>query len=223
MTNETQELLELYNDKYTPRNPLTEHITDKNFCHTYIEDVYSNEFRPFKKKYIHLLEIGVSHSGSIRLWRDFFENGQIYGIDPFLDNAEAREASSSLITNPQDRIKIIVGDAYTFEIVENLPQFDFIIDDGPHTIESQIKCVQLYLPKLKKDGVLFIEDININFNHCLENDGLADHPVIKQILEHVPTGKYVYKIFDLRLNAIGREHSEAKGRGDNVILKIQPI
>ena len=37
--------------------------------------------------------------------------------------------------------------------------FDIIIDDGPHSLESMIVCVQKYLPKLKSDGILVIEDL----------------------------------------------------------------
>jgi hypothetical protein len=37
--------------------------------------------------------------------------------------------------------------------------FDIIIDDGPHTLESQIYAVKNYLYLLKPGGILFIEDV----------------------------------------------------------------
>ena len=58
-----------------------------------------------------------------------------------------------------ERIIVTFGDAYTEEVVDSLPSFDIIIDDGPHTIESQIKCLEFYLPKLNDGGVILIEDI----------------------------------------------------------------
>jgi len=37
--------------------------------------------------------------------------------------------------------------------------FDVLVDDGPHTLESMKAFIQLYLPLLKQDGILVIEDI----------------------------------------------------------------
>lgn len=40
-----------------------------------------------------------------------------------------------------------------------MPQFDIIIDDGPHSLESQIFFLENYLDKVKPNGLLIIEDI----------------------------------------------------------------
>ena len=42
---------------------------------------YYAYFSPLKNKDITLLEIGIKEGASIRMWRDFFINGKIYGID----------------------------------------------------------------------------------------------------------------------------------------------
>ena len=42
--------------------------------------------------------------------------------------------------------------------------FDIIIDDGPHTLESQIKFINNYFKKLNKNGKLFIEDVDGKYN-----------------------------------------------------------
>jgi hypothetical protein len=34
-----------------------------------------------------------------------------------------------------------------------------MIDDGPHTLESMVSFIQLYLPLLKEDGILVVEDV----------------------------------------------------------------
>ena len=36
---------------------------------------------------------------------------------------------------------------------------DFIIDDGPHTLQSQVDFLRLYLPLLNKGGIALIEDV----------------------------------------------------------------
>jgi hypothetical protein len=215
-------LLDLF-EKYSTYNPDAKYITDKNSYHSYIEDVYDQFFAPSRNKKIKLLEIGVAYSGSVRLWKDYFVNGEIYGIDPLQNNSEAKEVTWELIDNPVDGIKIIVDDAYKKEVADSLPKFDFIIDDGPHTVESQIECVNLYLPKLKKNGVLFIEDLIIDFEYDYEGDDLANHPVISKIISYIPDDQYEYRIFDSRKNVIGRKNVGPEGRGDNVILAIKPV
>ena len=39
-------------------------------------------------------------------------------------------------------------------------KFDIMIDDGPHTLESMIFFIKNYLPMLKDDGILIIEDVS---------------------------------------------------------------
>ena len=34
-----------------------------------------------------------------------------------------------------------------------------MLDDGPHTLQSMIQFIKLYLPLLKHDGILIIEDV----------------------------------------------------------------
>jgi len=50
------------------------------------------------------------------------------------------------------------------DLVKALPNFDIIIDDGPHTKESHLEFLDLYVPKLNQGGVLIIEDVeNISY------------------------------------------------------------
>jgi hypothetical protein len=45
------------------------------------------------------------------------------------------------------------------------------LDDGPHTLESMIFFINHYLPLLKDDGILIIEDIpDINWTQILINN-----------------------------------------------------
>jgi hypothetical protein len=38
-------------------------------------------------------------------------------------------------------------------------KFDILLDDGPHTLPSMLSFINLYLPLLKDDGILAIEDV----------------------------------------------------------------
>lgn len=133
---------------------------------------YDKLFEPIKNNVISILEIGLgtlnlsipssfagnvqhfSHykpGGSLRVWRDFFPNAQIYGIDIAKD-----------CMFEEDRIKTFLFDSsdneYTEHYLNNL-EFDIIIDDGNHDPQYQIKTLKNLFPKLKEKGYYIIEDI----------------------------------------------------------------
>jgi len=125
--------------------------TDKHTGHSYIENFYQDFFEPYRDKELNILEIGTREGDSLRLWEKAFLNSNIYGVD----NNNSKRFKDVI----SERITVTFGDAYTSKVVDSLPSFDIIIDDGTHTIESQIKCLEFYLPKLNDNGVLLIEDI----------------------------------------------------------------
>ena len=55
-------------------------------------------------------------------------------------------------------------DGYTIETIDMLKatygSFDIVIDDGPHTIESQVYFASNYSNLVKAGGLLIVEDIN---------------------------------------------------------------
>jgi hypothetical protein len=55
-------------------------ISDKNTCHSYLE-VYDNILKDKQLTCKNVLEIGIQHGGSIKLWNDYFVNANIYGLD----------------------------------------------------------------------------------------------------------------------------------------------
>jgi precorrin-6B methylase 2 len=123
--------------------------------HSYIENFYDEAFKSYQNKENRILEIGIDTGGSIALWSKYFNNSEIIGLD--INKERFREEYDSRNFN---NVEYIYKDAYTKEISDSLGFFDIIIDDGPHTIESQLKAIELYLPKLNVNGILVIEDIS---------------------------------------------------------------
>lgn len=140
--------LETFDNKYT----------DKNWAHHYLS-LYETLLRPISNTATHILELGVHQGGSIKLWLDYFPNASIYGCD--IHNDLQRIKIPEVKTS--DRIILHLGEnAYTEKYVQNKFQnikFDFLIDDGPHTLESQKDFIRLYAPLLNENGILIIEDI----------------------------------------------------------------
>jgi len=135
---------------------IIKHGTDKEAKHKYCSAFYDNAFCDLKDKKLNILEIGIQNGSSLVLWNEYFKNSIIYGID------NTNFINDRLDTYP--RIKTIIQDAYKKELTSNLPLFDIIIDDGPHTLESQIKFINNYFKKLNKNGKLFIEDVDGKHN-----------------------------------------------------------
>lgn len=126
--------------------------TDKNTYHCYVSNFYEKEFEKYKDKPISLLEIGISVGGSLYLWGKYFTKGTILGID---NTHVIRDIWKEL-----PNVSYLIKDAYTQSVADSLQNFDIIIDDGPHSLESQIEAIKLYLPKLNDDGIFIIEDVN---------------------------------------------------------------
>lgn len=142
-----------YKDLHSGDN--RKYLTDKGDVHNYINGYYSTEFTDIKEKPINILEIGIAQSGSLKLWRDWFTNANIYAIE--YDRNLYKEIPG---------VGLIIADGYSEDTIKLFDgiEFDYIIDDGPHTIQSQIYSVKNWVNKLKIGGKLIVEDIQ-NFDH----------------------------------------------------------
>ncbi len=175
--------------------------TDKNTCHSYIEHVYEKEFKPYREKEIELLEIGIETGGSLKLWKEYFLNAKsIVGVDISDEKIDQRYRNI-------DGVTMNFGDAYDQKFSDQFGQFDIIIDDGPHTLESQLKSIELYLPKLKQHGLFIVEDV--------QNQNWFDQLIKKseEVFKSIDNDfKYVVESIDLR---------NKKGRWDDLIFLIR--
>lgn len=127
--------------------------TDKEFDHKYCSLFYDAEFARYQNQPVSLLEIGCESGGSLFLWNQYFKNSvAILGVDTY--TVRALHAVKDL-----DNVHVVEANAYEQDFVDQLPNFDIIIDDGPHTHESQCEFIKLYQDKLNQDGIMVIEDI----------------------------------------------------------------
>lgn len=128
--------------------------TNKFCVHPYA-DKYEELFTTYKNKQIKILEIGVYHGGSAIIWDKYFPLADITIVD-----IEPR-LSVQNITNRVDhsRTRIVINDAYSDNFVKSIGNFDIVIDDGPHDLQSQLNFIKLYYPKLNDGGLLIIEDV----------------------------------------------------------------
>jgi hypothetical protein len=132
--------------------------TDKNTVHSYL-DIYDILLAKKKTTAKNILEIGICDGGSMKLWSDFFINATIYGLDIMkIDDVWDK------IRNKTNLVLYTSTDAYNLSFFTNTflntnMKFDFMLDDGPHTLESMKTFIKLYSQLMTDDGILIIEDV----------------------------------------------------------------
>ncbi|MGK7886721.1 MAG: hypothetical protein AB4057_19095 [Crocosphaera sp.] len=140
----------------------TYYKSDKWNSHSYAQH-YQKHFESLRFEKLNILEIGVgglsdpnSGGASLKMWRDFFPNSVIYGIDIY-DKSGLEE----------ERIKIFQGsqdDAIFLEnIVEQVGGFNIIIDDGCHINSYVIKSFKTLFPLLRDGGIYVVEDTQTSY------------------------------------------------------------
>lgn len=182
---------------------INDSTTDKNTTHSYLE-LYESLLCTRKHTATHVLEIGIGdfqdkNGGSIKLWRDYFPNATIYGLDILPGDRIIDE-----IMNDERVILYTSTDAYdetffTTNFLEKNLRFDFLLDDGPHSIESMKTFIKLYSQLMTEDAILIIEDIQSWDWIQILTDEVPDHL------------KCFINVYDLRNN---------KGRYDDIVFTI---
>lgn len=134
--------------------------TDKGDYKSYVDKYYEIEFEKIRNSSVKLLEIGFRHGASLALWSNYFKDIKILGLDNSSDHSLTENLPVNENWLASDNITTRIGNAYDSKFAkEVIGPFDVIIDDGPHSLESQLIAMDLYHNKLSKNGVMIIEDI----------------------------------------------------------------
>lgn len=123
-------------------------------CHNYTE-FYSMFFEPIRNEKITLLEIGIFEGAGLRMWRKYFPNGEISGID-LRGNYEyliEEGCKATYIVDQSNKSQLEKFGQEHFE------EFSIIIDDAGHECENQILSFEVLFPTLKPGGYYISEDL----------------------------------------------------------------
>jgi hypothetical protein len=117
-----------------------------------------------------VLEIGIGNvvcmnhmqdykpGASLRMWRDYFSNAEIWGLDNDQGVLFQEERIHTLPCDQSSQLSLLdtVGWFYDADI----RNFDLIIDDGSHQLEHQALTANTLIPRLlSPTGVYVIEDV----------------------------------------------------------------
>jgi cephalosporin hydroxylase len=164
--------------------------------------LYQELLKNKKESAKNVLEIGICLGGSIKLWNDFFTNATVYGLD-IIHIDTVWEKVWENIKNNNKIILHTSTDAYNTDFFNrtflNKIKFDFMLDDGPHSLESMKQFIRLYSQILTDDGILIIEDVQSwDWIDILKNE------VPEQLKQYI-------KVYDLR---------PTKNRYDDIVFTI---
>lgn len=138
--------------------------TDKGYPKSYVDEFYEDKFSPLIDSEITLVEIGVRSGASLKLWSEYFSKANIIGIDNLSDFNDHQVPINENWTS-SEKVTFIDADGYLQETIDKInDKIDILIDDGPHTLESHIKLLELYIPKMNNGGMIIIEDISYDPN-----------------------------------------------------------
>uniref|UniRef100_A0A6C0C5K7 Methyltransferase n=1 Tax=viral metagenome TaxID=1070528 RepID=A0A6C0C5K7_9ZZZZ len=179
------------------------YFLDKNGYHNYVVG-YASLFDNIRSDVKSVLEIGIGSvennqmhhvsvqgyrtGNSLRCWRDYFPNANVYGIDIYDVKGQIQG---------EDRITTFVADqgneANLLDVVKNIGAIDVVVDDGSHILYHQVFSFMVLEKFLSDKGIYVIEDIQANnIQHFLDLTCFADD-YRKYVLD-----KYEIKYFDTR-------------------------
>ncbi len=122
---------------------------------------YNFYFERIRNRKLNILEIGIAGGGSLNMWRNFFPNSKIYGVD--INRKKLEENKKSL-----RGIKVFIGDqsdeTFMADICESIPEgLDIIIDDGSHMNNHQIFSFKYLFNRMNSGGIYVIEDVHTSY------------------------------------------------------------
>lgn len=155
-------------------NVMNKYYSDKgdlNFTHNYT-CFYDSIFNEIKNEKLNIFEVGLgsidtnitfhmsySHKNyaplaSLKAWRDYFINSEIYGAD----------IDEKILLN-SERINTFQVDMLNSNSIKSMwekinKKMDIIIDDGFHSYEANINFYKYSINNLNENGIYIIEDVH---------------------------------------------------------------
>ncbi len=161
-------LTELAN-KYTSDNG-TEHYEKHGYTEGYAH--YIPEEGEFN-----LLEIGIWHGDSIKMWNEYNPQIKIDAIDINMDVYNYIQDS--------EKVKIHIGDQADHSFLSSVvgdKMYDFIVDDGSHRTQDIVASFRFLYDYVKPGGYYFIEDLHAP--HAVR------HVTIMDVMNHLNSKEY---------------------------------
>lgn len=125
-----------------------------NKWHHYLP-LYDRYFSAWRGKPFRMLEIGVSHGGSLSMWRRWFgPDARIFGIDINPRCARYDGIFAQVRIGSQD------DHEFLGRVVDEMGGVDLVLDDGSHQMDHVRESFRALFPRLSDGGIYMIEDMH---------------------------------------------------------------
>ena len=128
---------------------------------------YSSQLAPFRAGFplpgggirpLRFMEIGVSHGGSLQLWREYFgRDALICGIDVNPLCAQFDDSTAMV------RIGSQTDPDFLRAVVAEMGGVDIVLDDGSHVASHQRASFDVLFPLVCDGGVYAVEDLHTSY------------------------------------------------------------
>jgi hypothetical protein len=126
--------------------------------HDYVT-VYDSLFGKFREDTFNFLEIGICRGKSHKMWRDYFPNATIYGIDIIAYGEDSAFcALDRMVVDQVDQ-----GDKEQLTEYAKKGPWRIIIDDGSHIATHQKQTFEILWDQVEPGGHYVIEDTHTSY------------------------------------------------------------
>lgn len=203
--NYTTELCDIGCKYKTDKSPLTEN------SHIYTP-VYDFLLSPVRYKNITFGEIGIYENASMKMWREYFPNAQLYGWDckqeentdeRYKINDFVQSAKNDCLENTiYDYMNVTDQSSITKALEKTQKKFDVLIDDSDHNFWSQLRIIRSAVSFLKTGGMLILEDINMKMWYYVDEIEMYGHDKFYTSFTEVRTSNPADQILVLIRNGV---------------------
>lgn len=121
-------------------------------------EVYERYFSAYRGTPVNILEIGISHGGSLQMWRKYFgEGANIFAVDINPQCKQFEDGQTKIFIGSQE------DEIFLSQLKAKLPELDILIDDGGHTMNQQITTFNHLFSTVKDGGIYLVEDTHTSY------------------------------------------------------------
>ena len=121
-------------------------------------EVYERYFARYRGTNANILEIGISHGGSLEMWREYFGSEvNLFAVDVIPECKQFEDAKTKIFIGSQE------DESFLAQLRSQLPELDLLIDDGGHTMRQQIVSFNNLFSQVKDGGIYLVEDTHTSY------------------------------------------------------------
>lgn len=157
---------------------------DKGSSHSYIQEYYGHVLEDYRPTLNTVCEVGIFKGDSLLMWREYFPNARIVGVDISVPSDLHKKLT-------ENNIEVIIGSQTDPNVFKPITNIDVFIDDGSHKVDHQIKTFGFMFDKLNSGGIYIIEDVKLTsavgerFKKMNSNAKIFDFSKLKNRMDDV--------------------------------------